>query len=154
VPLTPAHMAYYARVPVLEAEKHLEKMVESAILIKECDVETGAVSYVFPKRSLLAPRPAPLAPRGAASPALAAALSVILPGAGHFYSGRERAGLFWMCGTFLGYLCLILPGVILHLLCIVSAARGPHAHDPLERSADSTRRTVHVPSPGATMTSP
>jgi hypothetical protein len=131
VPLTPAHMAYYARIPVAEAEEHLDRMVNGAILVKECDMETGRMSYVYPQRTLLAGAPsralAPLPPRPLYSAGVAAALSIILPGSGHLYSGRERAGLLWMFGTLAGYLCLIIPGIILHCLCVASAANVPRA---------------------------
>jgi len=131
VALTPAHMAYYARVPIAEAEKHLESMVEQRILHKECDLETGAVLYEYPQRALLPARDSqalvPVGPRPMYSPVLAAVLSVVLPGAGHMYSGRERAGVFWMIGTLCGYLALIIPGLILHILCIASAANVPRA---------------------------
>jgi hypothetical protein len=131
IPLTPAHLAWVTHVPVAEAEKHLEHMTETGILQKDCDVETGAVSYVYPQRALLEQRepralmPAP--PRRLYSPGVAAALSVLLPGAGHLYSGREKAGLLWMLATFVGYICLIVPGLILHILCVASATNVPRA---------------------------
>jgi hypothetical protein len=129
IPITPAHMAWVVHLPIAEAEKHLERMVESGILHKECDVETGAVSYVYPQRALLEKREPhallPIAPRPLYSPALAAALSILLPGAGHLYSAREKAGVLWMFATLAGYVCLIVPGIILHILCVASAANVP-----------------------------
>jgi len=126
-PLTPVHLAYHTRVPVAEAEKHLEHMVEAQILHKECDEETGAVSYVYPQRAMLEARnpPALTGMRPLYSPLGAAALTVLLPGAGHMYSGRTRAGLFWLLGTLAGYMCLVIPGIVLHILCIASAANVP-----------------------------
>src|SRR5262249_14095189 len=110
IPLTPAHMAWVAHLPIAEAEKHLERMVASGIVHKECDLETGAVSYVYPQRALLERREpralVPISPRPLYSPVLAAALSVLLPGAGHLYSAREKAGVLWMFATLAGYLCL------------------------------------------------
>jgi hypothetical protein len=133
-PITPAHMAYYARLTVAEAEKHLEQAVATGFLIKDCDLETGAVTYTYPARQNLGPpSPAPLVPvaplgvyaRPLYSPGAAAALSVVLPGAGHMYSDRVASGVRWMIVTILGYMCFFLPGLILHLLCIASAARVP-----------------------------
>ena len=129
IPFTPAHMAWVAHLPIAEAEKHLEHMVEGGVLLKECDIENGAVSYVYPQRTLLEKREPralmPIAPRPLYSPALAACLSILLPGAGHLYSAREKAGLLWMFATLAGYMCLIVPGIVLHILCIASATNVP-----------------------------
>lgn len=56
------------------------------------------------------------------SPGVAACLSFIWPGLGQMYTGRIGAGLGWMVGTILGYAALVIPGLILHVLCIFSAA--------------------------------
>src|SRR5262249_27059217 len=131
MPITPAHLAWVVHVPVAEAERHLEQMVESSILQKECDLETGAVSYVYPQRSLLAWRePADLVkrkPEPSYSPSIAAWRTFVMSGAGYFYSGREKAGILWMIATLLGYLCFVVPGLVLHVLCIASASRPPRA---------------------------
>lgn len=58
------------------------------------------------------------------SPGVAAVLSFVWPGAGQMYTGHIGAGLGWMVGTFLGYVALIVPGLILHALCIFSAANA------------------------------
>jgi 2,4-dienoyl-CoA reductase-like NADH-dependent reductase (Old Yellow Enzyme family)/TM2 domain-containing membrane protein YozV len=57
-------------------------------------------------------------------PGAAAVLSLLWPGAGQIYSGRVGAGIGWMLATPVGYMMLIIPGLILHLLCIVSAANN------------------------------
>ncbi len=44
------------------------------------------------------------------------------PGIGQIYQGRAFAGLFFMFGTPIGYLFLLIPGMILHLICILDAA--------------------------------
>jgi hypothetical protein len=62
----------------------------------------------------------------AANSATAVLLSVLVPGAGHIYSGRSGAGVAWMATTLAGYACCLLPGLFLHGLCLVSAA---HARD-------------------------
>lgn len=58
------------------------------------------------------------------SPGVAAVLSLVIPGAGQMYKGSIAAGLLWLLFVVLGYVCLIVPGLILHLLCIVNAANA------------------------------
>lgn len=60
--------------------------------------------------------------RATPNPAVAVLFNVFWPGMGQIYQGRALAGLFLMFATPLGYLCLIVPGVILHLFAIISAA--------------------------------
>jgi hypothetical protein len=57
------------------------------------------------------------------SPATAVLLSLVVPGAGHVYNGRTGAGVAWMASTLAGYACCLLPGVLLHGLCLISAAQ-------------------------------
>jgi TM2 domain-containing membrane protein YozV len=57
--------------------------------------------------------------------AAAAALSLFLPGVGQIYSGRVPQGVGWMLATGLGYLLFLVPGLILHICCIVNAAAQP-----------------------------
>ena len=57
-------------------------------------------------------------------PGIAAVLSLIIPGAGQMYKGQIGTGIFWLIITTLGYCFFIIPGIILHLVCIVSAASG------------------------------
>lgn len=128
IPLTPAHMAWVGQLPIAEAEKHLEHMVETGVLQKECDMETGAIAYIYPQRALIQSRPLPLvpiAPRPLYSPPLAAVLSCLLPGAGHMYSGRGKAGVLWLVAVLAGYMSLVVPGIILHILCIASSTNVP-----------------------------
>lgn len=58
------------------------------------------------------------------SPGIAAVLSVFLPGLGHVYSGRLCAAALWFLATAFAYWAIILPGFLLHGLCIWSAWRG------------------------------
>lgn len=53
---------------------------------------------------------------------IAALLSLIIPGAGQMYKGDVGAGVLWLIFTVIGYLLFIIPGLILHLVCIVNAA--------------------------------
>jgi hypothetical protein len=48
--------------------------------------------------------------------------SIFWPGMGQIYQGRVFAGLFFMLFTPIGYLFLIVPGMILHLICVIDAA--------------------------------
>ena len=57
---------------------------------------------------------------------VAALLSLLIPGAGQMVQGRIGSGIGWLVGTFFGYLLFVLPGLILHIICIVDAANaGP-----------------------------
>src|SRR5262249_54318131 len=60
-----------------------------------------------------------------ASAVAAAALSLFLPGVGQIYTGRVLQGIGWMLATGVGYLLFLVPGLILHICCIVNAAVGP-----------------------------
>ena len=53
---------------------------------------------------------------------LAALLSFIIPGAGQMYRGHVIRGLIWFVCVVLGYFAFVVPGVILHLACILFAA--------------------------------
>jgi TM2 domain-containing membrane protein YozV len=59
------------------------------------------------------------------SPAAAAALSLFLPGVGQIYTGRVPQGVGWMLATGMGYLLFLIPGLILHICCVVNAAAVP-----------------------------
>ena len=58
------------------------------------------------------------------SPALAAVLSFLVPGLGQFYKGQFINAIVWFFLVGVGYLALILPGMLLHFFCIVGAASG------------------------------
>jgi TM2 domain-containing membrane protein YozV len=58
------------------------------------------------------------------SPGLAAVLSFFLPGLGQLYKGQILNGIVWFFTVGLGYMALILPGLLLHLFCIIGAASG------------------------------
>jgi hypothetical protein len=67
---------------------------------------------------------APTAPARQWSPGIAALLSFVIPGAGQMYKGKVGAGLLWFVAVVIGYILLIVPGIILHLVCIFNAASG------------------------------
>jgi TM2 domain-containing membrane protein YozV len=58
------------------------------------------------------------------SPGIAALLSFIIPGAGQMYKGHVGTGILWFIFVIGGYFLFIIPGAILHLVCIFNAARG------------------------------
>ncbi|HEV7225360.1 MAG TPA: hypothetical protein VGN42_21820 [Pirellulales bacterium] len=54
----------------------------------------------------------------------AAILSFLWPGLGQMYKGQVANGIVWMILVILGYAFFILPGMVLHLCCIIGAASG------------------------------
>ncbi len=122
------------------AERHLARMVEHGTLIVRTSA-AGIIEYVYPGRkpivangnlpttTAIGPPPISigesffLTPRPKHSPVTAVMLSMLIPGAGHIYSGRPGAGVAWMATTLMGYACCFLPGLFLHGLCLVSAAQ-------------------------------
>lgn len=58
------------------------------------------------------------------SPGIAALLSLIIPGAGQIYKGQVLNGILWLLFVFIGYWLIIIPGIILHVICIFGAASG------------------------------
>jgi hypothetical protein len=141
VTITAAHVAYLGRISVRTAERHLARMVEQGTLTVRTG-SAGVVEYIYPGRKPIGnalvkanghgalPPGAPagtdsffLALRPKPSPVTAVMLSMLIPGAGHIYSGRAGAGVAWMATTLMGYACCFLPGLFLHGLCLVSAAQ-------------------------------
>jgi hypothetical protein len=53
---------------------------------------------------------------------IAAVLSLIIPGAGQMYKGKTGQGIVWLAGTVIAYMLLIVPGLIVHLVCVFHAA--------------------------------
>ena len=62
-------------------------------------------------------------------PGISAVLSVLLPGLGQVYSGRLLAGGLWFLGTAFAYSAVLVPGFIVHALCIWSAYHGARDWD-------------------------
>jgi len=56
-------------------------------------------------------------------PGIAMVLSLVLPGAGQLYRGKITPGIMWIVGSVVGYLCFIVPGLIVHVLCIIDAGK-------------------------------
>lgn len=54
-------------------------------------------------------------------PSTAAFLSFLIPGWGQMRRGRRIEGLIWLISVVAGYFLFILPGLILHVLCMIEA---------------------------------
>lgn len=128
--LTAAALAYFAPCSLDDASRVLEDLAARDRLAMNIS-DDGEILYELPGRqrlgALRAPPPAStaLAPIARierdASPLLAGLLSLWIPGAGQLYTGRWLAAVLWFLTVGAGY-ALILPGLVLHLFCIASAA--------------------------------
>jgi hypothetical protein len=58
------------------------------------------------------------------NPGVAGILSLVIPGTGQMYKGEVGLGVIWLIVTILGYCLFIIPGMILHLICVLKAASG------------------------------
>jgi TM2 domain-containing membrane protein YozV len=58
------------------------------------------------------------------NPLLAAFLSFLIPGVGQLYRGQIAAGLLWFFLVPLAYVLFVIPGLILHIICIFGAIAG------------------------------
>lgn len=109
-----------------------EDIQDAAIVCKHCgrDLATGTA----PQQTVIVQ-----APRRTWSPGVAAVLSLVIPGAGQMYKGKVGAGLAFLFCTVIGYMLYIVPGLILHIICIVNAASGaPNANAPTGAGAART----------------
>jgi len=77
-----------------------------------------------PDFDLGGPPPREIIVRRAPSPGVAAVLSVLIPGLGQVYGGRLLSGALWFLATSFAYWAILLPGFLVHALCIWSAWRG------------------------------
>ena len=64
------------------------------------------------------------APYRAPSPGLSAVLSVVIPGLGQVYNGRLVRGALWFGAVMFGYWAILVPGFLLHALCVYCAFDG------------------------------
>jgi TM2 domain-containing membrane protein YozV len=65
----------------------------------------------------------------APSPGLAAVFSVFVPGLGQVYAGRLLAGALWFLGTAFAYSAILVPGFLVHAVCIWSAYQSARRWD-------------------------
>ena len=149
--ITAATLAYFAPCSIENAGRVLDDLAARGQLGMDVQ-DDGSISYeMFGRQKLgdmrplrreveLAPVPRrPLAAQRTASPLLAAFLSLWIPGAGQLYAGRAVAAVLWFLVVGAGYV-LILPGLILHLFCIASAASSARRTEPLLLARDSRVR--------------
>lgn len=138
--ITAPVLAYFATCSIESAEKVLDNLVARERIGMEIE-EDGTITYTIADRQKLKPRDEharpqhalvrthaqPLAVKNgrAASPGLAALLSLMIPGAGHAYTGHYVGAVLWFLLVSAGY-TLILPGLFLHLFAIASAASSAH----------------------------
>jgi hypothetical protein len=126
--ITAPALAFFAPCSIDDAAAVLDALAARDRLGMDVQ-DDGSIVYHLHGRQRLAARPQPttlvrLVPshRGrAASPLLAAALTLFVPGAGHLYAGRILGAVLWFLVVTAGY-ALILPGLVLHLFAIASAA--------------------------------
>ena len=134
--ITAPALAYFAPCSIEDAANVLDELTGHDRLSMEIE-DDGTIYYVLPGRQKFAAKqPEPqrvlrpavsraLVPITAndrvASPLLAAVLSVFIPGAGHLYASRVVSAILWFLVVGWGY-TMILPGLVLHLFAIASAA--------------------------------
>jgi TM2 domain-containing membrane protein YozV len=153
--LTATALAYYAPCSIDDATRVLDDLAARDRL--EMTIEDdGTVVYELRGRQQIAAPTAPptqaLVPvERSSSPLLAAILTAFIPGAGHVYTGRIAAAVIWFVAVGLAY-GLILPGVILHVCAILSAARSARMLDAGYRRPPP--RLLFVPPHQAPPTSP
>jgi TM2 domain-containing membrane protein YozV len=141
-PITATTLAYFAPSSIEDAERVLDNLVARDRIHMEVR-DDGQIEYVVPNRHKLEamkerPREphdyglvrqfhTPIAIRNGrtASPLLAGALSLLVPGAGQIYTGNFLSAILWFILVSAGY-TLILPGLFLHLFCIAAAASSAH----------------------------
>lgn len=146
--ITAPLLAYYTPCSIADAERVLERLCTEGRIEMDVD-DNGAIHYSVPNRQKL-PRPRTstslltyenpyalqrtsdmsLLERHQPNAAAAAVLSMIVPGAGQLYAGRPLSAIAWFMLVTMGYLMLIVPGVLLHVMCIASAAASAQRWRP------------------------
>src|SRR5665213_1503076 len=94
-----------------------EEIQDAARVCKHCHRD------LIPGRSTGA-APIAVVTQPAWSPGAAAVLSLVIPGAGQMYKGQVGSGLAWLVAVVIGYFAFVVPGLVLHICCIIAAASG------------------------------
>jgi TM2 domain-containing membrane protein YozV len=58
------------------------------------------------------------------NPLVAMLLSFLIPGLGQLYKGQPVNGLVWFVAVLVGYAVFLVPGLVLHLCCVIGAGLG------------------------------
>lgn len=110
---------------IVEEEAHLKSLSALPMLIPcpICKKEISKAAAACPSCGHPISLQAIETLRRSWSPGIAAVLSLFIPGAGQIYKGHVGAGILWLVLVVGGYFLFIIPGIILHLVCIFNAAR-------------------------------
>lgn len=144
--ITAPALAYYVPCSIADAERVLDRLCTEDRVRMEVD-DDGNIQYAVPNRQKITRPKAPqpyvgnpyalassestlLETRHTPNAAAAAVLSMIVPGAGQLYAGRPLSAIMWFVLVTMGYLLFIVPGVLLHVLCVASAAGSAHRWRP------------------------
>lgn len=149
--ITAPALAYFAPCSLDDAARVLDDLTARNRLSMDIEDDGSIVYQMFGRQKLAAPAPrAALVrvehPRPHVSPLAAAMLGALVPGAGHLYAGRLVAAILWFLVVSMGYV-LIIPGLVLHLFSIVSAAAAAH------RLNTASPLLLPAPAPGGHQTS-
>jgi hypothetical protein len=127
--LTATALAYFAPCSIEDAARVLDDLAAKGRLTMDVQ-DDGSIVYELLGRQKLAPAVRPLRPEivrapgraaHAPSPMVAALLTVLIPGAGHLYARHVFGAVMWFMLVSIGYV-LVLPGLVLHMWSIISAA--------------------------------
>jgi len=78
------------------------------------------------------------------NPGAAAVLSFFIPGAGQIYRGQIMEGIFWLVFVIAGYAFFVVPGIVLHILCIVKAYGTTKPKAVTTNAAPQKRRVLGI----------
>ena len=88
------------------------------------DNETRCACWYNFKTKTMDEKPTPKTAVKNFSPGVAAVLSLVIPGLGQIYRQKVGIGLLWLLGVVIGYMVLVVPGILAHVWCIYDAATG------------------------------
>ena len=104
-----------------------EEIQDAAVVCKHCGRDQPGTEGAPPPPAASGAQPTATPATRAASPIVAAVLSFLIAGAGHLYVGKIGVGLLMFAMTVLGYLLAVVPGIIMHVVAIVTAYRAAQA---------------------------